>query len=129
GNNKAIIDPAISITYGELLERIDNLRGYYFEKGLRKGEVVAVNGSNSVALVLMYLSLFSLGVTVTPLPQFTKREDKFEFFESSGIQYTIDITSIKDLLFDCCQLHCLNDKRTYSFNPFLQTHNNKVIER
>jgi long-chain acyl-CoA synthetase len=65
-------------SYDELRERVEHLTFHLVQKGLVKGDRVAILGPNSPSWVLSYFSLLSLGVVAVPiLPDFHSDEITF----------------------------------------------------
>jgi long-chain acyl-CoA synthetase len=56
-----------SLTYKEVNEYLLNISSYLREKGLKKGDKVAINGKNSIEWAIAYLSINFAGGVVVPL--------------------------------------------------------------
>ncbi|MGD1817199.1 MAG: AMP-binding protein [Pleomorphochaeta sp.] len=56
-----------SLTYKEVNEYLLNISSYLREKGLKKGDKVAINGKNSIEWAIAYLSVNFAGGVVVPL--------------------------------------------------------------
>lgn len=57
----------ISYTYEDVYQKILNISSYLREKGLKKGDKVAINGKNSIEWAIAYLSINFCGAVVVPL--------------------------------------------------------------
>lgn len=56
-----------SLTYKEVNEYLLDISSYLREKGLKKGDKVAINGKNSIEWAIAYMSVNFAGGTVVPL--------------------------------------------------------------
>ncbi|EJR29912.1 long-chain fatty acid--CoA ligase (plasmid) [Bacillus mycoides] len=69
GGNLALVDSQSKITYRELENTIRNLQHFFLNKGIKKGDIIAISGPKNAFLVELYLSLFGIDVAVVPLPE------------------------------------------------------------
>ncbi len=76
----------LSFTYRQALERIETVARYLSEKGVRKGEMVAVTGKNSPEWAIAYLSVLFAGATVVPLDYQLKDEDIANLMRFAGVK-------------------------------------------
>jgi long-chain acyl-CoA synthetase len=65
----------ISLTYNESLKIIQAIARWLHDKGIRKGDTVAVTGKNSPEWAAAYLGVLFAGATVTPIDYQLKNEE------------------------------------------------------
>ncbi|MDR2403036.1 MAG: AMP-binding protein [Spirochaetaceae bacterium] len=65
----------ISLTYREALEKITAVARWLHNKGIRKGDTVAVTGKNAPEWTVAYLGILFAGATVVPIDQQLKGEE------------------------------------------------------
>ncbi len=63
----AIRDEAVSLTNAELLVRVEQFAGALADRGIGRGDVVAVFLPNRVELILVLLAAWRVGAVVTPI--------------------------------------------------------------
>ena len=79
------------LTYRQLDELVDRFAAGLQEKGVKKGDRVAVMLPNSPQFIVVYYGLLKAGAIVVPLnPLYTERELAFHF-EDSGAETVITI--------------------------------------
>ncbi|MDR1286023.1 MAG: AMP-binding protein [Treponema sp.] len=73
----------ISLTYRESLARIEAVARWLHEKGIRRGDKVAVTGKNSPEWAVAYMGILFSGATVVPLDYQLKAEEADLLLETS----------------------------------------------
>ena len=63
----ALMERDRTLTYGELRARVGSLRGALVERGIARGDRVALVGANGIELVEAYLAVLGIGAIVVPL--------------------------------------------------------------
>lgn len=88
-------------SYGELQEQAEQLAFHFCQRGIKKGDKVAILGSNSPNWVVSYFSLLSTGIVSVPiLPDFHTEE----------IQHILHHSGAKMLIISSKQLDRFSDK-------------------
>ncbi len=72
------------ISYGDLLQKADRLAGYLAQKGVTKGDRVALFLRNSAEFVYAIFAISKLGAVVVPVNTFLKSEELSYILEDSG---------------------------------------------
>lgn len=57
----------ITLTYAEALAKIENLAAWFFERGVRNGDRIAVSGKNSPEWAVVYLAAMFAGAVIVPI--------------------------------------------------------------
>ncbi|MDR0602140.1 MAG: AMP-binding protein [Treponema sp.] len=73
----------ISLTYRESLARIEAVARWLHERGIRKGDKVAVTGKNSPEWAAAYLGILFAGATVVPIDYQLRAEEADLLLEAS----------------------------------------------
>jgi fatty-acyl-CoA synthase len=77
-NKPAIIDDEIRMTYRNLQNRVTNLAGWFQEKGIKKGDKVALLLYNSIELTECFFALAKVGAVAVPI-NFRLQKLEFEY--------------------------------------------------
>jgi len=71
------------ITYGEILEATDKLAGFLSDKGVKKGDKVALFLRNSPEFIYTIFAASKLGAMVVPINTFLKEDELTYILEDS----------------------------------------------
>jgi len=63
------------ITYGKVLENVDNLASFFFQKGIKEGDKIALFLRNSPEFIYTVFALSKIGAIVVPVNTFLKEEE------------------------------------------------------
>ncbi|XP_047320153.1 4-coumarate--CoA ligase-like 9 isoform X2 [Impatiens glandulifera] len=132
--HQALIDSTTrrSIPYPELVRRSNALANFIQQRiGLRRGDVALILSSNSVYVPILYLSLFSCGVIVSPSnPINSKSEISYQIqlckpaiaFASSDSAFKVPPLPLGTLLLDTLEFDSMMTGETdaSSFRPLLK---------
>lgn len=66
-NKVAIFDRKGQLTYGELISKVQKIAGYFITIGLKKGEIIVLEGLSEIDYVLVYLAAQQLGAITAPV--------------------------------------------------------------
>jgi len=72
------------ITYGEIYKAVDKLAAYLSEKGVKKGDKVALFLRNSAEFIYAIFAVSKLGAILVPVNTFLKSEELSYILEDSG---------------------------------------------
>ncbi|MEA1954579.1 MAG: long-chain-fatty-acid--CoA ligase [Campylobacterota bacterium] len=72
------------ITYGQILKSADSVAGFLAEKGIKKGDKVALFLRNSPEFIYTIFAVSKLGAIVVPINTFLKEEELSYILEDSG---------------------------------------------
>ncbi len=79
-----------SVTYMELLMKVDRAADMFFEHGVRKGERVAVAHRNSIDTVVANFGLYKLGAVCIPMNFMVTKPEELEFIlKDSGAKAVV----------------------------------------
>ncbi len=79
----ALVDHDRRFTYAELAERVNNCRDRLYDKGVRRGDRVAIFSRNSAEFIFAYLAIGSLGAIAVPINfQLSNREVAFMIMDA-----------------------------------------------
>ena len=73
----------VSLTYKESLARIQTVAGWLHNKGIRRGDKVAVTGKNSPEWAVAYMGILFAGATVVPIDFHIKNEETDTLIKAS----------------------------------------------
>jgi len=73
----------ITLTYNEALVRIEAVARWLHNKGIRKGDKVAVTGKNAPEWCVVYLGILFAGATVVPIDYHLKNEETDALIKAS----------------------------------------------
>ena len=89
-NSFSVFDPEKkTMSYREAWEKILKIASYLKEKGISKGDKVALNGKNSPEWALSYFGILSSGATVVPFDNQMKTEKMMALSAFAGIKFVI----------------------------------------
>jgi len=72
------------ITYGEILEKVDKLAGFLADKGVKKGDKIALFLRNSPEFIYTIFAVSKLGAILVPINTFLKEDELSYILEDSG---------------------------------------------
>lgn len=79
-----------SVTYTELLMKVDRAADMFFEHGIRKGDRVAVAHRNSIDTVVANFGLYKLGAVCIPMNFMVTKPEELEFIlKDSGAKAVV----------------------------------------
>ena len=79
-----------SVTYTELLMKVDRAADMFFEHGIRKGDRVAVAHRNSIDTVIANFGLYKLGAVCIPMNFMVTKPEELEFIlKDSGAKAVV----------------------------------------
>ncbi len=84
GKKAALFEGEETITYGELLKRVDAFAGYLAEIGVQPDERVGLFMVNSWEFVVAILAISKVGAITVPINNFLKAEELSYILEDSG---------------------------------------------
>jgi acyl-CoA synthetase (AMP-forming)/AMP-acid ligase II len=92
GDHPAIVDEGTgeTTTYAELAEQVDATAALLQSKGIGKGDVVGLVGSNSAGWAIAYHAILVAGGVVTPMNPLLTSEEIGKQVENSGAKLVID---------------------------------------
>lgn len=82
----AFIQPPEALSYGELAALVGKAAVYLDDSGIRAGERIAINLTNSIDHFILTLALLRLGVTTMEMPYSTQRPPTPELLAKHGIR-------------------------------------------
>lgn len=85
----ALIDGALSLTHGELIERVEAAAGDLAARGIRPGERIGLCGRNSWQHVIAYLAILRAGAVWTPLNPRNGTRLNADFQARAGLVLTL----------------------------------------
>jgi len=92
GRKVALFADEEKIRYRDILQRADTLAAFLFEKGIRKGDRVALFLRNSPEFVYAVFAISKLGAIVVPVNTFLKEDELSYILEDSGSRFLIAST-------------------------------------
>ena len=84
GKKTALFVDEVKITYAEILEAADRLAGFLSDKGVQKGDRIALFLRNSPEFIYTVFAASKLGAVVVPVNTFLKEEELSYILEDSG---------------------------------------------
>ncbi|RKX84810.1 MAG: long-chain fatty acid--CoA ligase [Spirochaetes bacterium] len=78
-----------TVTYREALKLVDRIASYLQEKGVSKGDMVALTGKNTPEWAVSYLAILSAGGTVVPIDYQLEPERIAHLMEFAGVKALI----------------------------------------
>jgi long-chain acyl-CoA synthetase len=84
GKKAALFVDKVKITYQEILEAADSLAGFLSDKGVQKGDKIALFLRNSPEFIYTIFAASKLGAIVVPVNTFLKEEELSYILEDSG---------------------------------------------
>lgn len=86
----SVFDPERkTMTYGEAKKKILSIASYLRDKGVQKGDRVALNGKNSPEWALSYFAILFAGAIVVPIDNQMKTERFMMLSEYAGVKFVI----------------------------------------
>ncbi|WIM68332.1 AMP-binding protein [Corynebacterium breve] len=86
-----------TITYGELRDRALSVAGALAQRGIGKGDVVALQIPNSINYATALLGIARSGATVSPLGALLNRSDLENLLKLSGAKLYIGTTDVEEM--------------------------------
>ncbi len=83
------LDKKKTISYKEAKEYIFNIASYLRDKGIKKGDKVALNGKNSQEWALSYFGILTAGAVVVPIDNQLKIERVMMLSEFADVKFVI----------------------------------------
>lgn len=83
------LDKKKTISYKEAKEYIFNIASYLRDKGIKKGDKVALNGKNSPEWALSYFGILTAGAVVVPIDNQLKIERVMMLSEFADVKFVI----------------------------------------
>lgn len=88
-NKTALLVEDEKITYIQILQKADTLAGFLEDKGVKKGDTVALFLRNSAEFVISIFAVNKLGAILVPINTFLKEEELSYILEDSGASVVI----------------------------------------
>ena len=95
-----------TVNYGEIKESADKLAAYLSEKGVKKGDKVALFLRNSTEFIYAIFAVSKLGAVLVPINTFLKSEELSYILEDSGSTFLI-ASAIHDKVVNSSQASAL----------------------
>jgi long-chain acyl-CoA synthetase len=80
----ALLVDSEKITYGDILEKVDKLAGFFTQKGIKEGDRVALFLRNSPEFIYTIFAVSKIGAISVPINTFLKEEELDYILEDSG---------------------------------------------
>ena len=97
-NKIALIEEEKTLTYAELLEKVNKLTNYFNQLDLEDGARVGIYSNKSLEQVISILALLSTPYIIVPITRFLKPEQVEYIINDAGIECIIsDKTKIKNI--------------------------------
>ena len=77
------------ITYGDILDKVDKLAGYFTQKGIKEGDRVALFLRNSPEFIYTIFAVSKIGAISVPINTFLKEEELDYILEDSGTKLLV----------------------------------------
>ena len=77
------------ITYGDILDKVDKLAGYFTQKGIKEGDRVALFLRNSPEFIYTIFAVSKIGAISVPINTFLKEEELDYILEDSGAKLLV----------------------------------------
>ena len=77
------------ITYGEILEKVDKLAGFFIQKGIKEGDNVALFLRNSPEFIYTIFAISKIGAIAVPINTFLKEEELDYILQDSGSKFLV----------------------------------------
>jgi len=97
-NKVALLVDNTKITYGDILEQVDNLAAYLSDKGVKEGDRVALFLRNSPEFIYSIFAVAKLGAILVPINTFLKEEELSYILENSESTFLIASTIYKKVV-------------------------------
>ena len=86
-NKTALFVDDEKITYADILQRVDAIAAFLADRGVQKGDKIALFLRNSPEFVYTVFAVSKLGAIVVPINTFLKELNTFPVFFGSGFKY------------------------------------------
>lgn len=97
-NHPAIISRDETITYSELIKRVDAYRAFLLSSGIKKGMHAAILSGNNAEFILLTMALWNLGAVPVPLNVRLLDEDLEKLIQHSASEFVFIHEELKDRL-------------------------------
>lgn len=77
------------ITYGEILDKVDKLAGFFIQQGLKEGNKVALFLRNSPEFIYTVFAVSKIGAITVPVNTFLKTEELDYILQDSGATFSV----------------------------------------
>ena len=77
------------VTYGEILEKVDKLAGFFTQQGIREGDKVALFLRNSPEFIYTVFAVSKIGAISVPINTFLKTEELDYILHDSGANFLV----------------------------------------
>ena len=77
------------ITYGDILEKVDKLAGFFRQKGIKEGDRVALFLRNSPEFIYTIFAVSKIGAIAVPINTFLKEDELDYILEDSGTKLLV----------------------------------------
>ena len=77
------------ITYGDILDKVDKLAGYFTQKGIKEGDRVALFLRNSPEFIYTIFAVSKIGAISVPINTFLKEEELDYILKDSGAKLLV----------------------------------------
>jgi len=77
------------ITYGEILEKVDKLAGFFTQQGIKEGDKVALFLRNSPEFIYTVFAVSKIGAITVPINTFLKTEELDYILQDSGAAFLV----------------------------------------
>ena len=85
GTRPCVRDDRMALTYTELAERVDSFAAQLADRGIGRGDVIAVMLPNRVELLVALMAAWRLGAAATPInPVFTQTEAAYQIDDAGS---------------------------------------------
>jgi len=88
-NKVALLVDSEKITYGDILDKVDKLAGYFTQKGIKEGDRVALFLRNSPEFIYTIFAVSKIGAISVPINTFLKEEELDYILEDSGAKLLV----------------------------------------
>ena len=80
----ALFSDQEKITYGDMLQKVDSLAGFFVEQGIKKGDKIALFVRNSPEFIYTIFAASKIGAVLVPINTFLKEDELTYILEDSG---------------------------------------------
>jgi len=77
------------ITYGQILEKVDKLAGFFTQQGIKEGDKVALFLRNSPEFIYTVFAVSKIGAISVPVNTFLKREELDYILKDAGAAFLV----------------------------------------
>lgn len=126
-NRPAIIDEGVSLTYQELIDRVDALSVTLRDIGVREAEIVLALLPNSADFVVLFLAVARLGAVLMPIDPALKDREVGQYLERFDVRVTVTPAAFTDERPDA--LSTLAENRRFTIDALLSAAGETSIRR